>query len=319
MKMSAGRRTHTLNAILVAVTMVALSACSTPNTSEKASLRYVVIGQGDVTSAQVEAVDGPGKLRVIALSNGSAEILKAMGLGPFLVGRDVASTEVALESVPVVTSGHQVIPEKIISLNPNLVLVDSATGPSTALDVLRKSGIRLAAISEAWTLTEISKKISAIGEAVGAPRTASRLNAEMEKLINEARAKSEVQPRIAFLYLRGTSSIYLMGGPGSGADSLIGAIGALDVGAKSLPHPFNSLTSEALVEANPDILLVMTKGLESVGGIDGLISLPGVAQTPAGKNRRVISVDDSLLLSFGPRTPSLLSNLSSAVSQVMNS
>jgi len=106
--------------------------------------------------------------------------------------------------------------------------------------------------------------------------------------------------------LRGPSSIYLIGGPGSGADSLINAIGGTDVGAQTLKNPFNTLTSEALAKANPDLILVMTKGLQSVGGISGLINLPGVAQTNAGKAKRVLSVDDSLLLSFGPRTPALL-------------
>ena len=66
----------------------------------------------------------------------------------------------------------------------------------------------------------------------------------------------------------------------------------------------------------PDVILVMTKGLASVGGVNGLIELPGVAQTPAGKNSRIISVDDSLLLSFGARTPSLLTKLADALNEV---
>jgi iron complex transport system substrate-binding protein len=117
--------------------------------------------------------------------------------------------------------------------------------------------------------------------------------------------------------LRGTSSIYLIGGPGSGADSLIQSIGAIDIGAQSFKNPFNTLTPEALAAANPDVILVMSKGLESVGGIEGLLKLPGVAQTNAGKNSRIIDVDDSLLLSFGPRTPSLLNALSVALTKVM--
>ena len=60
----------------------------------------------------------------------------------------------------------------------------------------------------------------------------------------------------------------------------------------------------------------MTKGLESVGGVNGLIKLPGVAQTKAGKNRAIIDVDDSLLLSFGPRTPSLVEALAQALKEV---
>jgi iron complex transport system substrate-binding protein len=118
------------------------------------------------------------------------------------------------------------------------------------------------------------------------------------------------------LYLRGTSSIYLIGGTGSGADSLLESVGAIDVGAQSLERPFNTLTAESLAALNPDVILVMTKGLESVGGVQGLIKLPGVAQTKAGKNSAIIDIDDSLLLSFGPRTPSLLEQLAKALAQV---
>lgn len=53
----------------------------------------------------------------------------------------------------------------------------------------------------------------------------------------------------------------------------------------------------------------MTKGLESVGGVDGLVKIPGVAQTPAGMNRRVVSIEDGVLLNYGPRTDQVLKSL----------
>ena len=83
---------------------------------------------------------------------------------------------------------------------------------------------------------------------------------------------------------------------------MLNAIGVRDVGAENLKLPFNALSSEELIKLQPDVLLLMTKGLTSVGGISGLLALPGIAQTPAGQHKRVVTVDDSLLLSFGPRT-----------------
>ena len=72
-----------------------------------------------------------------------------------------------------------------------------------------------------------------------------------------------------------------------------------------------------MVEAAPDILLVTTTGLDSVDGIDGLVELAGVAQTPAGKARRVITAEDGLLFSFGPRTPSLIESLRQEIAAEM--
>lgn len=61
------------------------------------------------------------------------------------------------------------------------------------------------------------------------------------------------------------------------------------------------MTAESVVAAQPDVLVVFKRGLESVGGLEGLLKLPGIAQTPAGQNRRVVAMDDLYLGSFGPR------------------
>jgi len=120
------------------------------------------------------------------------------------------------------------------------------------------------------------------------------------------------------LYLRGPAGVYLIGGPGSGPDSIIAAAGAADAGsAVGLDLAFTPLTPEAMVEAAPDVLLVTTTGLDSVNGISGLVELAGVAQTPAGKARRVITAEDGLLFSFGPRTPSLIESLRQEIAAEM--
>lgn len=251
--------------------------------------------------------------RIITLANGSAEIVAALGLKNSIVGRDIASTTPELQAIPIVTSGHQVIPEKILALKPSLVIVDKSTGPASALSTLKSSKIKIVTIPEAWNLRDISKKVSAIGEAIAQPKKAKELNQKLNSAIAVAKSKLNWRPRVAFLYLRGPSSIYLIGGPGSGADSLINSLGGIDVGAKTLKNPFNTLTAEALATVNPDVLLVMSKGLESVGGSAGLLKLPGVKQTSAGKNSKILAVDDSLLLSFGPRTAGLLNLMSAAL------
>jgi iron complex transport system substrate-binding protein len=52
---------------------------------------------------------------------------------------------------------------------------------------------------------------------------------------------------------------------------------------KSLRLPFTPMTAEAIATLNPDVFLVMSKGLESVGGVDGLVQLPGIAQDTGGR------------------------------------
>jgi iron complex transport system substrate-binding protein len=272
------------------------------------------ISQDDVRSISLTTKAQLTVSRVVVLANGVAEIIQSMNAQSIIVGRDISSTEDSLADIPIVTSGHQVLPEKVIALKPDLVLIDASTGPKAAIETIKSAGITVIETPESWSLEDLPIKVRAVGRAIGAQNQAE----ELVKQLNQSLDASVVEnaPRVAFLYLRGTSSVYLIGGAGSGADSLLASIGAIDVGAQTLDRPFNTLTAESLAELNPDVILVMSKGLQSVGGIDGLLKLPGVAQTRAGKKSAVIDVDDSLLLSFGPRTPSLVDALAKALSKV---
>ena len=272
------------------------------------------ISQDDVRSISLTTKAPFTASRVVVLANGVAEIIQSLNAQSIIVGRDISSTEDSLADIPIVTSGHQVLPEKVIALKPDLVLIDASTGPKAAIETIKSAGIRVIETPESWSLKDLPIKVRAVGRAIGAQDQAEELVTKLNESIKTSTLKNS--PRVAFLYLRGTSSVYLIGGAGSGADSLLAAIGAIDVGAQTLDRPFNTLTAESLAELNPDVILVMSKGLQSVGGIDGLLKLPGVAQTRAGKNSAVIDVDDSLLLSFGPRTPSLVDALANAISKV---
>jgi iron complex transport system substrate-binding protein len=288
---------------------VLLSAC----TQSPVASTYT-ISQEDVRSISLTSTPALNVSRVVVLANGVAEIIQSLNAQAIIVGRDISSTEDSLTDIPIVTSGHQVLPEKVIALKPDLVLIDASTGPKAAIDTIKAAGISVVETPESWSLKDLPIKVRAVGQAIGAQDQAEELVKQLNQSLNASAVKNS--PRVAFLYLRGTSSVYLIGGAGSGADSLLTAIGAIDVGAQTLDRPFNTLTAESLAALNPDVILVMSKGLESVGGIEGLLKLPGVAQTAAGKNSAVIDVDDSLLLSFGPRTPSLVDALAKALIKV---
>jgi iron complex transport system substrate-binding protein len=301
---------------LTLLPILLLTACAQSSVDSQ-----TVITQADVASVSITPVEELTDARIVALANGAAELIAAMGYRDNLVGRDIASSTIELKDVLVVTSGHQVIPETIIALQPTLVIVDDATGPSSAITTLESAGIRVTNVSQSWDLADLLVKIKELGAALGAPQSAALLQKVLAETVDGTMAgatSADKQLKVAFLYLRGTSSIYLVGGQSSGADYLINATGAIDIGAKQLAKPFTPLTAETMAQLNPDLILVMIEGLESVGGVSGLVELPGIAQTNAGKNRQVVAVDDSLLLSFGPRTPSLIEKLAAAFGVIAN-
>jgi iron complex transport system substrate-binding protein len=295
------------------VVIIALALLLSGCTQSPVASTYT-ISQDDVRSISLTTDASLTVSRVVVLANGVAEIIQSLNAQSIIVGRDISSTEDSLADIPIVTSGHQVLPEKVIAQKPDLVLIDASTGPKSAIETIKAAGITVVQTPESWSLKDLPIKVRAVGRAIGAQVQAEELIKQMNQSLNTSKVKNSL--RVAFLYLRGTSSVYLIGGAGSGADSLLTAIGAIDVGAQTLDRPFNTLTAESLAALNPDVILVMSKGLESVGGIDGLLKLPGVAQTRAGKISAVIDVDDSLLLSFGPRTPSLVDALAKAMNKV---
>jgi iron complex transport system substrate-binding protein len=295
---------------VVCIALFTLTSCSsTPKSA-------IEITSASAVSLSENSSELAAFSRIITLANGSAEIIDAMGFKKLIVGRDIASTDESLKDIPVVSTGHQIVAEKIIALQPELVIIDESVGPREAIAAVRKAGVRVELINEVWSVDDITKKVDAIAQLIGLPQTGAELSNAIKTTISQVSQKISGSPRIAFLYLRGGSSIYLLGGKGSGADSMLSALGAVDVGAAISNVPFAPFTAESFAAEDPEILLVMSKGLESVGGVDGLVALPGVAQTTAGKNRAVIAIDDSLLLSFGPRTPDLLLKIAEAIEKV---
>lgn len=266
-----------------------------------------------VASADGARVTVTSADRVVPLTGGLNEIVYTLGLGPKVVAKDITATFEQAAELPVVTRGHDVSAESVLSLRPTLVLAETTSGPAEAIQQIRDAGIPLLVVAPAKSLEDVAKRTDAVAAALGVKEAGAQLNQRTADRITAARKAlpaSGKKPRVAFLYLRGTASVYLMGGSDSGAGSLLEAAGATDTGPESgLGKDFTPITSEALAAAAPDAILVMAKGLESVGGVDGLVKIPGVAQTPAGMDRRVITVDDGVLLNYGPRTDQVLTSL----------
>ncbi len=321
-------------ALALALILAAASGCAGTDTAPGGSGRPVASAAADrvepldgarqqprlpvtVASADGTKVTVASAERIVPLTGSLSEIVFTLGLGEQVVARDITATFEQAEKLPVVTRAHDVSAESVLSLKPTVVLADTSTGPAEAIDQIRDAGIPLVVVDAAKSLADVGKRIDVVAAALGVKASGDRLKtrtesriATVQKAIPKPGGGEGKKPRVAFLYLRGSAAVYLIGGSESGAASLLEAAGAVDAGKESgLRKDFTPITSEALVKAAPDAILVMTKGLASVGGVDGLVKIPGVAQTPAGMDRRVVSVDDGVLLNYGPRTDQVLKSL----------
>lgn len=260
-------------------------------------------------SAQVTVTDAAGKpfpvrdtSRVITLGGSVTEIVFALGAGERIIATDTSSLYPnAVNKLPKIGYQRQLTAEGIISLKPTLVIGTTEAGPSTTIAQLRAAGVPVLILPVEYTPEGTKAKINAIARVFRKEDKAAELNAGIDRDLAKAKAlfsRFKSQPKVMFVYARGPQGAQI-GGTDTAADAMIKLAGG--VNAFSNAQGYKPLTPEAAVSAAPDVILMMTAGLESVGGVDGLLKLPGIAQTPAGKNRAVIHMEDLYLLGFGPR------------------
>ena len=277
------------------------------------------------TEAQPErqAEEVPQGTRIISLFGDITEILYALGVEDFVVGVDVSSVfPEAAQELPDVGFAGALNAEGILALSPTIVIGGGIVppGPPGVLEQLDQAGVEVLILPELVGLDAPGIKIRMIGDAIGIPRRAEALALQVETDIEQAKPKSNptaetTELKVLFVYLR-RGGIQLVSGAGREAETIITASGGVDAGAAAGIDGWQPLSPEALLSIDPDVYLVMQLGFDAVGGLDGLLDIPGMAETKAGKHGRVIVMEDILLLGFGPRMAETIVQLRDYLNEV---
>lgn len=276
----------------------------------------------DMQDTEVTVTD-TSRILAIDMYGTTSRIVYRLGLGDNLVGRDTSTNFPQAEHLPLVTvGGHDLTAEAILALDPSVIITDTSLGPWDVILQMRESGIPVVVVDSQRNIHNVAPMVQQIADALGISQRGAELAAEVDSEISAKITEiAKIAPsdeakklRMAFLYVRGDSGVYYMFGQGTGADTLITALGGIDVSAEISWDGMRPISDEGLISAAPDLIFVMSKGLESAGGVDGLIStLPAIGQTPAGEKKRIIDMDDTQILSYGPATADVLDALAVAV------
>jgi iron complex transport system substrate-binding protein len=249
--------------------------------------------------------------RLVTLGFDVTELVFALGAGDRVVGVDSSSLypEEATR-LPKVGYYRKVAAEGILSLRPTLVVASALSGPPAALEQLRTAGVRVVTVDEVSDLESARKRIGTVAAAIGRTEAGKALLARLDREVAEAKALGQkvkpASPRVLFLFSP-TPSVLNVGGKETVASEVIAMAGG-KLAVDSF-QGYRPISTEALVASKPDVLLVTERTLASLGGAEKIWSVPGLALTPAGKARKMVVLDDALLLGMGPRIGEAVSQL----------
>lgn len=283
-----------LRPLLLVASVVGLTVLSACSSAEPAT----------TTTEAVPAASVEDTSRIVSLNGDLTEIIFALGAGDRVVGIDLTTTYPPdATNLPDVGLSRSLSAESVISLAPTLVIGDTQVEPASAIEQIRQAGIPVLILPAEVTLEGVPRKIARVGEILGLEAQADALTAQVQAEIDAAldlAAGATSAPRVAYLYVRGPETLLLFGN-GMPTHFLIEAAGGVDAPSEVDVLFAEDLSAERLVTAQPDVLMTPTAGFDIIGGLDAFLALPGVADTPAGQNRAVLTYDEALVLGMGPR------------------
>lgn len=266
------------------------------------------------------AADKKSARRIVSIGGALTEIIYALGASHELAGVDTTSLyPEAATKLPSVGYARTLSSEGILALAPNHVIATEDAGPPAVLRQISAAGVPVTILAANDKFEGVLDRVTRLGTLIDRPTQATQLVEKMKADWQRARepilARKSPAPHVLFILSHSPGQV-MVGGKGSSAEAMLHYVGAQN--AVQGFDGFKPLTPEAVIAAQPDVVLFTDQGLNIVGGVDGVLRLPGVAQTPAGQKRRVASLEAMFMLGFGPRMPQALTALDNALLKVMS-
>ncbi|AKJ27196.1 hemin ABC transporter substrate-binding protein [Caldimonas brevitalea] len=259
------------------------------------------------------ATAAPGA-RVVSLGGGVTEIVHALGAGSLLVGTDRSSVyPESARQLPQVGYYRSFSVEGVASLRPDLVLASDQAGPRESLQQLQRLGMRVVVLPSAPTLDALAQRVMGVAVALQREAAGRALAEDLRQQVARLRATPPPRAALRVLLLSSHTGRLQAAGSGTAADAMLRLAGAENVFAAQ--HSYKPVAPEAVAALRPEAIVTTASSVAAAGGLEGFASQPGVALTPAARARRIVVMDELLLLGFGPRLPQALRQLQAGLAQ----
>jgi len=254
--------------------------------------------------------------RVVSVGGDVTEIIYALGEEGRIIARDSTSMypEAAMK-LPDVGYMRALSPEGILAVNPSAIIAVEGAGPPEALTVLKNASVPFETVPNTYDREGILKKIDRVGALLGVEDKAkaleAKVGADLDAAIIDAEKRPEAERKRVLFILSMQGGKIMASGTGTAADGIIKLAGA--VNAVGTFPGYKPLTDESIIEAKPDVILMMNREGGHAAANDDLFKQPAIALTPAAEKKAVIRMDGLHLLGFGPRTASAVRELNTAI------
>jgi iron complex transport system substrate-binding protein len=250
--------------------------------------------------------------RIVSAGGSVTEIVYALGQEGRLVARDSTSTyPEAARELPDIGYVRRLSPEGLLSVDPDLILVEDGAGPPEALALIRETEIPVVTIPMGFDRAAVLAKIAAVAEALDMRAQGAALAARIAGEIDAATADVTGPGQRVLFVLSVQDGRLLAAGQNTAADGVIRMAGAQN--AVTGFDGYKQLSDEAVLSAAPDAILLMeARGNADVAQAE-LLAHPAIKATPAGKNAAVICMDGMLLLGFSVRTGQAVTELAAGL------
>ncbi|RBP88015.1 iron complex transport system substrate-binding protein [Cytobacillus firmus] len=252
--------------------------------------------------------------RIVSMIPSNTEIAFELGLGEEVVGVSDFDNYPPEATEKEKIGGMEFNVEKIISLNPDLVLAhaSSAHNSEAGLQQLRDAGVTVLVVNDAKSFDQVYESIVMVGTAAGEKDKAEQLVSDMKSKLEEIKTKAqgikEEDRKSVFVEVSPAPDIYTAGTE-TFMDEMLSAINAENIITE---EGWPKMDPEAIIERNPDVIIT-THGYYTEDAVGNVMGRDGWQDITAVKNKQVADVDSDMVTRSGPRIIEGVEELAKAV------
>ncbi|MDC5805080.1 ABC transporter substrate-binding protein [Vibrio europaeus] len=236
--------------------------------------------------------------RIVSAGSAVTELLIALNQQEKLVAVDVTSELPGSLQLPKIGYHRRLSAEGLLALGPNRLIGSDEMGPETALSQLRSAGVEVDIVNTKPTPEGLLERIDEIAALTQAEQQASKLKKQVtEQIASLEKNKSQQKSakKVLFLLIHEGRPANVAGRDTT-PNAIIELAGGINPAASQLSS-YKPLSTEAMVEMQPDIILVSGRSYNKLGGADEILKkMPMLAATPAGQNKLFIQIDGHALV-----------------------